>query len=203
MPRTEEANQRIRYEQRIKLLQAAGKVFARKGRAATMADVAAEASVSYGLAYCYFPSKEVLFQTLIEQRLQTARSAWQGILERPGTPGERLDFLISRLVENRRESPELSLLFHQVLSDEATPAGIRELAARHGGAFQDTLRRLIVAGQETGEVAAGDPDQLVTAVVAYLEGLTSLVAWNPGQLKRHFPDASIILRILMPRKGGK
>ena len=43
MPRTEEANQQIRQEQRTKILNASRNVFARKGRAATMADVAAEA----------------------------------------------------------------------------------------------------------------------------------------------------------------
>jgi hypothetical protein len=38
MPRTEEANQRIREAQRAKILEAAWTVFARKGRAMTMAD---------------------------------------------------------------------------------------------------------------------------------------------------------------------
>jgi AcrR family transcriptional regulator len=45
-PRTEEVNERIRDEQREKILDAARRVFARKGFAATkMADVAAGASV--------------------------------------------------------------------------------------------------------------------------------------------------------------
>jgi hypothetical protein len=39
MPRTEEANQRIREVQRAKILEAAWKVFARHGLTATMASV--------------------------------------------------------------------------------------------------------------------------------------------------------------------
>src|SRR5258708_32691284 len=57
MPRTEESNQRIREEQTHKIMVAATKVFARKGLAATkMADIAAEAGISYGLLYNYFAS---------------------------------------------------------------------------------------------------------------------------------------------------
>lgn len=50
MPRTEESNQRIRDEQTRKIITAATKFFAHKGLAATrMADIAAEAGISYGL----------------------------------------------------------------------------------------------------------------------------------------------------------
>src|SRR5262245_10565427 len=58
MPRTEEANQRVREAQRAKILDGATAAIARKGWAATMADVAAAAEVSQGLAYRYFANKE-------------------------------------------------------------------------------------------------------------------------------------------------
>src|SRR5258708_8598648 len=72
MPRTKEANQHIREEQRAKILDGARKVFARKGMAATMAEVAAEASVSQGLAYRYFASKEAIFHLLVDPALHTS-----------------------------------------------------------------------------------------------------------------------------------
>ena len=54
-PRTEETNQHIREEQRERILNAAGTVFARKGFTDTkMTDIATAAKVSYGLAYHYF-----------------------------------------------------------------------------------------------------------------------------------------------------
>ena len=64
MPRSEEAWQRIREEQRTHILEAAKRVFARKGPAATMDDIAAESSVSHGLAYRYFANKEAIFSAL-------------------------------------------------------------------------------------------------------------------------------------------
>jgi AcrR family transcriptional regulator len=67
LPRTEQVNQEIRKETTEKILEAAQKVFARKGSTATMAEVAAEAGVSQGLAYRYFPSKEAILTTLVKQ----------------------------------------------------------------------------------------------------------------------------------------
>ena len=198
MPRTEEANQRIREVQRAKILEAAWKVFARHGLTATMAEVAAEAGVSYGLVYRYFVNKEALFHALVEQSLQSKDAAILRFDELPGTPGEHLDRLITRLVENRRDHPEVSQLHAHVLSDPATPAVLRNQAIAYGQVFQDMLRRLIVAGQKTGEVRVADPDQLVTAVLAALDGLTRLALTNPERFQAHYPDANIILGMLKP-----
>lgn len=198
MPRTEEANQRIREVQRAKILEAAWKVFARHGLTATMAEVAAEAGVSYGLAYRYFVNKEALFHALVEQSLQAKDAAILRFDELPGTPGEHLDRLITRLVENRRDHPEVSQLHAHVLSDPATPAVLRNQAIAYGQVFQDMLRRLIVAGQTTGEVRVADPDQLVTTMLAALDGLTRLALTNPERFQAHYPDVSIILGMLKP-----
>src|SRR5437764_6563034 len=174
MPRTEEANQRIREEQRARILDGARKVFARKGLGATMADVAAEASVSQGLAYRYFASKEALFRELVEQSVQSGIEGIQRIPKMPGTPGERLAFLVSIAWEGRREHPENYQLLYQVLDDETTTDDIRELIGRQGQAYQDVLRQLIVEGQVTGEITEGDPDQLVIVVLTCLDGLSRL-----------------------------
>jgi AcrR family transcriptional regulator len=110
MARTAEANQRLREATRAKLLESARRAFARLGRGATMADVATEAQVSQGLAYRYFASKEELFQTLLEQVVQ-ADWLLPHVLEMSGTPGERLDFLITTIIASRREQPEFYQLF--------------------------------------------------------------------------------------------
>src|SRR5258708_12390540 len=144
IPRTEEANQRIREEQRAKILDAARKVFARKGMAATMADVAAAAEVSQGLAYRYFASKEALFHVLVEQSVQSGIAGIQRIPQMPGTPRERLGFLVSAAWEGRREHPEIYQLMYQVLDDEATSDAIRELIRSQAHTYQNVLSHLIL-----------------------------------------------------------
>jgi AcrR family transcriptional regulator len=197
MPRTEEAKQRLREEQREKILDAARKVFARKGTAATMADVAAEAGVSQGLAYRYFASKEAIVSSLVEQAVQAPAADLQRVREIPGTPGQRLDFLLTGFIESRRY-PEAFQLLAEVLSSEDAPDNLRELIHRRSQMVQEVLRQLIVEGQAAGEVATGDPDQLVRAILASVEGLTRWATYYPEQYHKHFPDASIFLRMLKP-----
>src|SRR6266700_3260838 len=168
MPRTRAANQHIREEQRAKILKSARKVFARKGMATTMADVAAAAEVSQGLAYRYFANKEAIFYELVVQALQEPSARLQRIQEMEATPGERLAELISVSVESRRDHPEFYQLLGQALSSEEALPDLRQLVRKQSQFLQEGLRRLIVEGQITGEVRAADPDQLVRAIFACL-----------------------------------
>ncbi|GCF08513.1 hypothetical protein KDI_20770 [Dictyobacter arantiisoli] len=110
--------------------------------------------------------------------------------------------MLTRLIENRREHPEVAQLHEQVQSAEATPPDLREQARQVNQAFADLLRQLIVEGQAEGSVIDADPDQLLTVVSATLDGLTRLVVSNPERYHQHFPDASIILTMLKPSPLG-
>lgn len=197
MPRSEEVNQRLREEQRTHILEAAKRVFARKGLKATMDDIATEASVSHGLAYRYFASKDAILATLAQQAFQANPLTFQRELEITRTPGERLNRLVRALVESRRH-PEFIQLLDHMHNSEATPEDLRELVYKRGHALLTMLRQLIVEGQETGEVASGDPDQLVRAILACLDGLIKWAEYHPEQYNEHFPDAEIFLRMLKP-----
>src|SRR5215471_2369331 len=166
VPRTEDANQRIRDEQRARILAGAREVFARRGMAATMADVAAAAGVSQGLAYRYFAGKDELFRALVADTLQ-----WGDLeIDPTGTPGDRLRFLLTALLEARRDHPEMYQVMYHVLSDESTPPDLLALMRRRGERFVELLGQLIVEGQATGEVAGDDPGQLAAAVIAMIDG---------------------------------
>jgi AcrR family transcriptional regulator len=193
MPRTEAENQRVRDEQRARILDAARTVFARRGMAATMADVAAAAGVSQGLAYRYFAGKDELFRALVVDAMRADIPQ----IDDSGTPGARLQHLLTRLLEARRDHPEMFQLMNHVLSDEATAADAAELLRRRGEGFVALLRQLIIEGQATGEVAADDPGQLVAVILAAIDGLTRFALNHPDQ-REHFPDPRIVLRMLAP-----
>jgi len=199
MQNTEPVDQRPRQTQRANLLEAARRVFARKGKAATMADIAHAAGVSQGLAYRYFTSKEHIYRELLEQAVEQAgRAAEQPAPELAAPPGQRLALLVTRLVDYRRDHLEIFQLLDQVLSSDKAPDDFAEQIRRRGEAFFAELRQLIAEGQATGEVAAGDPDQLVVAIIASLEGLVRFGLHNPEQFHKLCPDASILLRMLKP-----
>jgi AcrR family transcriptional regulator len=165
-----------------------------------MADIAAEASVSQGLAYHYFADKETLFRALIEQIMQPSLASIQDLLQRPGTARERLDVLISMLVEGRRQNPEFFQLLSHLQNSEAAPPDLREQVGKQSQMVQEILRQLIVEGQENSEVAEGDPDQFVTLILTWLDGLGRLAWQDPLRFEKHFPDAGLFLRIFKPSR---
>lgn len=203
MPRTTEANQRIREAQRAKILESARSVFARKGMEATITDIATEAQISIGLAYRYFADKEAIFSALVKQTIPADSLSFQRLLEMPGTPGKRLAVLISSIVAARghREPLEAHQLLHHALQAGAMPDDVRELLGKRYQMLLDTMRQLIVEGQATGEVAPGDPDQLVAVVSACLDGLTRWAVRDPDQFRTAVPDAEIVLRLFKPSIG--
>jgi len=198
MPRTHETYQRIHTEQRARILEAARRVFARKGLDATVDDVAAEAGISHGLAYLYFANKAALFSELVSEDLQASTGGLERFAAAHTPPMDRLRQMVTGLVESRRDHPEHYRLLTQVLNDETAPGDLREQVAQRGQAMRAVLRGLIAAGQASGEAAAGDPDQLVRAIFASLDGLTAWHAADPEAYHRDFPDAEIFLRMLRP-----
>jgi AcrR family transcriptional regulator len=198
MPRTGQVNQLIRETQCTKILDGARKVFALKGETATMSDIALAAGVSQGLAYRYFNSKEEIFKTLLKQAVETSFATMQNVMEMPGTPKERLDFLITKMLESRRERIEYSQLISKAFESDTTPDEQKELIRKQVQNYQKVLRQLIVDCQSTGEVADDDPDQLMMAITASLEGLARLALRQPLQFEKHFPNNEIILRMLKP-----
>ena len=200
MPRTPEANQRIREAQRAKILESARSVFARKGMETTITDIAAEAQISLGLAYRYFADKDAIFSELVRQLVPDDFSAFQRLMAMPATPGKRLTRLISGIVvsRGRREQLEVYQILHHASDAGVMPADMRERLGKRYRMLLDTMRQLVIEGQATGEVAQGDPDQLVAIVNACIDGLTRWAIRDLEQFHAYVPDAEIVLRLIRP-----
>jgi AcrR family transcriptional regulator len=197
VPRTEMANKQVRREARARILAGARAAFARKGVAATMADVAASAGVSQGLPYRYFSDKDDLIRALVTEAVRQA-DAEGSPLELPGSAVGRLRRLIASMAGARRAQPELFLLMEHVASDPATPRDLLDLILARGRAVAGTMRQLVTEAQAVGEAAPDDPDQLVTAIMACLDGLGRFTLAYPEQAAEHFPATEIITRMLQP-----
>jgi AcrR family transcriptional regulator len=196
MPRSEEANARIREVQRRRLMNAAIRVFAHKGLAgAKMADVATEAGVSYGLAYHYFKSKEQLFAELVDWSTAGGRSVYLQALARPGTPWERLEWLTETILYGLRRYPETALVVIQAWTNEATPEPLRGIIMARSMEGREALIRLIREGQAAGQVVSGDPNQLASLYDACISGL-SATAFPADVVPGATPTAQQILRML-------
>lgn len=185
--------------QRSNILAAARRVFAHKGKAATMADIAQAAGVSQGLAYRYFPGKDAIFRELVEQALTQAQIDTTAPADAPSsTPGQRLAALVTQMVEYRRDNVEFFQLLDQVVNSGQPPDDITAMIRSRRTAFLAELRALIVAAQASGECAPDDPDQLVLAIAACLDGLTRFGLHQPERFAALCPRPEIILRLLRP-----
>jgi AcrR family transcriptional regulator len=196
-PRTEEVNERIRDEQREKILGAARSVFARKGFAATkMADIAAVAGVSYGLAYHYFTNKDTVFAVLVERAVQGSLKLHQHALEQPGTPWDRMTWLVSQIFDGLRDQSEYFMLVVQMLTTEVVPEELRERTYKQIAISKHVLRQLIVEGQAAGQIVPGDPDRLTTLWNSCIQGLAISAFLEQELFLTNFPEADDLLRIL-------
>ena len=194
-PRSAAANQRIKDARRQALLVAARRVFARNGLAATrISDIAAEAHVSQGLVYHYFPNKEALFAEIVEGALRETANLAAGALEQHRSAWQRLEYLCGQMLHGVRDEPEYVLVILQAFTSAAAPERARTAVAGYGRQTFGDIVGLIAQGQAEGSVAAGNPVELALAFTACIQGVAlGQLQGNSGEA---FPRAETILRLL-------
>ena len=171
-------------DRRQELLDAAVRVFARKGfHAARVGDIAEEAGVAHGLLYHYFRSKDEVLETIF-------RDTWQLLvtethrIEASGTPlPEQLRRFARIYLGSWLATPELiGVLVREIARSPQVGETVDEI----GGVFRG-LARMIAAARERGEVRADcDPTLAAWAVYGALEEI--LTGWVLGQLPREEED---------------
>lgn len=195
-PRTEESNERIREEQKERILKAAMTIFAHNGYSETkMSDIAAAAQVSYGLAYHYFANKEAIFGALLKNALKGALDLMRYARVQPGTPWERLRWLTAELLRGAQDEPEYEMLVLMALTSSAVPEETHRVVLRESQLVHEALKALIIDGQAAGEVVAEDPDLLTTAYEWCIQGMVfgmSYQGYEPARL----PGVETVLRML-------
>jgi len=197
MPRPATENQRIRDERQRHILRAAAHVFARKGlTATTIADIAAEAQVSHGLAYHYFSSKEEIFRQLILRAMQGTERLLREAHAREGMVTERLRWLINEMIEGAKDSADDVLIVQQAMMSEAVPPDVRELIWRQQPIVLELLSELMREGQISGEIIAGDPEQLALFLLTCIQGLFSDMALHFDYLR---VEPEMLLRLFLAR----
>src|SRR5205823_2982510 len=95
-------------EKRRLILEAAVRVFARKGyHTCRVGDIAEEAGVAYGLVYHYFSSKEEILETIFRETWCELLEAVREVEESGESAGEQLRQVAALLLRAWRRDPEL------------------------------------------------------------------------------------------------
>ncbi len=173
-----------RRERREEILRAAMAVFSRKGvKAATMADVAAEAGVSPGAIYRYFRSKEELARICMGVQAREAAERWRETVAAAPSPLEALLSLARGAFEAMRDEGEQSaLIVERFLAaaravDSPLADQVREERRTIEAAVRDAIERAQLAGELPAHV---DPTQLAEALLAFYYGARLVSMTDPG-----------------------
>ena len=117
-------------EVRQRILDGADRAFAAEGfRGASIPDIAAQASVSVGLIYRYFPSKEELFLSVCQARTDAQLNELAAGLARIHDPRERLHAAITTFVESLRDEHWSPIIVHAWAEADRNPR-LRDMLIR-------------------------------------------------------------------------
>jgi AcrR family transcriptional regulator len=158
------------------ILSAATRVFARRGCAqATMQDVAAEAGLSVGAIYRYFPSKDDLVQAVFENIGESTRALFARAVERAETPAEMLRNAGWAIEQRFQEAPareETILVLEAILAEARREEGCRSGGRQLREAYIFLTERLFRQAQEQGALDPGvDARVLAVLFVSLMVGL--------------------------------
>jgi AcrR family transcriptional regulator len=195
MPRSETDNQEIRAARRREILAAATSVFADKGVARTkVTDIAAAANLSHGLLYHYFPSKEAVFEAIVDEMIARANEDLSSPHERAI---DRLQHTLQRVRDRLADKSfdtqavlTCAMLMRDSLSDE-----IRARLNAHLERVMDRTRETIALAQTEGDVDPSiDPEEATRVLMFLFRGMAIRVPDFTVPL----PSVDGILQLLRP-----
>lgn len=141
---------------RLDLLDAAARVFARRGfHRASVDEVAAEAGYTSGAVYSHFAGKDDLFLAAFEHDIAGYVNEMTEASREGATPQERRHALSARWMQILRRRPELFMLVVEYWTYAVRDPKMRSQFAERFGAFRDTTARMIDAELDEARARRG------------------------------------------------
>ncbi len=170
--------QRDRLRHKEEILAAALKLFSERGfHDVSMQEIAAEAEFATGTLYNFFPSKEALFDTLIDDSAERIVGQLAAILDRPGTEVERLSCYFRSLPAQLEEhAPFIKLYVSEVGTRSVKLARYRD-KPEVSTIIATKLQGLLESGIRKGLFRSVDAEVTAIAITSTLE----TVAFNTGE----------------------
>src|SRR5207248_11790319 len=185
-------------EKRRLLLDAAVRVFARKGyHASRVGDIAEEAGVAYGLLYHYFQSKEDVLLTVFRETWRALIATIQSVEQAGDAPREQLRKVAEILLRSWRRDPDLvRVLVLEVTRSQHLAGETDEIVA----SFK-AIQKIVERGQADGSIRA-DLDALLASYVFYGAIDELLTAWVLGRLPDSEEDVARAERTVVEIVAG-
>ena len=169
-------------DKRRLLLDAAVRVFARKGyHAARVGDIAEEAGVAYGLLYHYFSSKEEVLRNVFRETWRALIATIESVERGEDTPREQLRKVAEILLRSWKRDPDLvRVLVLEVTRSQLLAGEMDEIVASFS-----VIQAIVERGQADGSLR-DDLDARLASYVFYGAIDELLTGWVLGRL----PDSN-------------
>jgi TetR/AcrR family fatty acid metabolism transcriptional regulator len=165
-------------DKRRQLLDAAVRVFARKGfHASRVGDIAEEAGVAHGLLYHYFKSKDQVLEAVFHENWSVLIARLESVEETDEPAADQLRHIATIVLRTWLHLPDVVRVVIQEFGRSP------ELAERIGELTLpiDAIQRVITRGIERGEFRK-DVDPVFAATVVYGSIDELLTGWVLGRL---------------------
>ncbi|MFT4145944.1 MAG: TetR/AcrR family transcriptional regulator [Mobilitalea sp.] len=183
-------------QRRVEILNAGLELFVTKGYMETkISDIAKKVSMSTGLLFHYFESKEKLYMELVMMGLEGTKYPTQQAYESAIMYFEQFTEQLFTMMKVQPYIAKMFVLMAQAQRSEGTPKEIREIALQ-----VDTIERfipIVEQGQKEGSIRAGDARTLSIAFWCSIQGIAELYAM---QADMTLPEPEWIVDIV---RGGK
>jgi AcrR family transcriptional regulator len=193
-PLNTEQLKQIRDKRREQIMNAALKVFARRGFIGAKTNmIAKEAGLSEGLLYKYFSSKDELFVSLVQKAVEASSNTFVLVYQLPGSPLEQLRKLSTHILDE--EYQDVFLLIHQTRIGDGIPNEAKQLMEQHSHKkYTEQLVPLFEKGQKLGELLEGNPSELASS---YLKVLSGLMTLKLNEDDEKLPEVDWLLRLVI------
>jgi AcrR family transcriptional regulator len=180
-------------EKRRQILDAAVRVFARKGfHGSRVGDIAEEAGVAHGLLYHYFTSKDQVLEAVFHENWSVLLARIAGVEESDEPAADQLRHIAAIVLRTWLHLPDVVTVVIREFGRS------RELSDRIGELAQpiEAIQRVIERGIERGEFRK-DVDPRVAATVVYGSIDELLTGWVLGRLPAGEEDVAAAERTLL------
>lgn len=176
MPRIDDLR---RTDRKAAILDAAERCFARSGfHGASMAEICAEAGMSPGNLYRYFPSKEAIIEGLCERDLAGAEQGFAALATAPDLWEAFRSLARLHLVDEPRES---CAIWVEILSEVTRNPQIAALRVRSDRFISEKIRGALEMARERGQTAPhADIERAAQFLITFGDGLMLRRARDPG-----------------------
>ena len=188
-------------ETRAALIDAAGRVFARRGyHAASVDEIAEDAGYSTGALYSNFEGKEDLFLALLQREIERHTAAVSAAVAERTSLDERARGGAEYWPDFLDREPELVLLFMEFWAYAVRNPEVRSRFAARYAEVRSALARIIGEGaRELGVELARPPEHLATAIDALADGFALQKLADPESV----PDELLADALAMLLEGAQ